>query len=174
MIKLVSYILYRFFAFYLPSSSTPYIGFLFKKIRYFLCKNLFLHCGKNVNIEHGAKFGRGSKISIGDNSGIGVNCIVPSDIKIGCNVMMGPECLIYSANHRFDSIYVPMIQQGHYPRQSVILGDDIWIGGRVIILPGKVIGNGVIIGAGSVVTKDCLNYGIYGGNPSRLIKFRNE
>jgi maltose O-acetyltransferase len=85
---------------------------------------------------------------------------------------MGPDCIIYHANHKFSDIKTPMCFQGHeHPKQTVI-GDDVWIGGRVIITPGKKIGKGVIIAAGSIVTKDLEDYGIYGGNPAKLIRYR--
>ena len=140
--------------------------------RVFFVKKLFKFTGDNINIERKAKFGLGRNIVIGNNSGIGINADIPSNISIGDNVMMGPDCLIYAANHKFDSTEVPMNQQGHSDALLTIIGHDVWIGGRVTILPGKKIGNGVIIGAASVVTKDLEDFGIYGGNPATLIKKR--
>lgn len=66
-----------------------------------------------------------------------------------------------------------MTQQGNMGRSSLVINDDVWIGARVIIL-GNVnsIGRGVIIGAGSVVTKPIPDYAIVGGNPARIIKYR--
>lgn len=55
---------------------------------------------------------------------------------------------------------------------EVIIGNDVWIGMRVIIMPGIKVGNGVVIGAGAVVTKDVPDYAIVGGVPARIIKFR--
>lgn len=63
------------------------------------CSHIFEYCGKNVNVEKGAKFGSGHKVRIGDNSGIGVNCVIPNGSHIGNNVMMGPNCYIHSRNH---------------------------------------------------------------------------
>ena len=60
------------------------------------------------------------------------------------------------------------------PKEPVYIGDDVWIGARVIILPGRKIGEGVIIGAGAVVTKDVPDYAVVGGNPAKVIKFRNK
>lgn len=172
--KYFYFILYRFFAFYLPKSNVIFLGPVSKKIRYFFVKRMIKKGGDNVNIERKAWFGMGKNIEIGDNSGIGVNAIIPSNTIIGKNVMMGPDCIIYEANHNFDRTDLPMNHQGHSPSQKTVIGDDVWIGGRVIFLPGKTIGNGVIIGAGSVITKDLHDFGIYGGNPARLIKSRKS
>ena len=58
--------------------------------------------------------------------------------------------------------------------KPVIIGDDVWIGGRVIILPGVTIGNGAIVGAGAVVTRDVPEYAIVGGVPAKVIKMRTQ
>lgn len=89
--QLVSLGVYYLFAQYLPASYSRCSG---KKIRYFLCKRIFKSCGCNVNIERKAHFGSGRNVEIGDNSGLGINCNVPSNIKIGNNVMMGPNCFV--------------------------------------------------------------------------------
>ena len=67
-----------------------------------------------------------------------------------------------------------MNQQGASDFHPVNIGNDVWIGARVTILPGVKIGNGAIIGAGSVVTKDVPDFAIVGGNPARVIKYRNS
>lgn len=172
VVKYFIFLIYRIIAFYLPNSNTKLLGEGAKKLRYILVKRLFKITGKNVNIERKAWFGLGKNVEIGDNSGIGINAIIPSNIIIGKDVMMGPDCIIYAANHKFDRLDIPMNKQGHQERKRTIIGNDVWIGGRVIILPGKKIGDGVVIGAGSVVTKDLDDFGIYGGNPAKLINYR--
>ena len=172
MMRFVFYILYHFIAKHLPGSSAPHaLGAGF--IRYWICKHLFAKCGKHVNIEPGAEIGSGRYIEIGDNSGIGYNCRVGCAI-IGKNVMMGPEVVIINRQHRFADLTKPMIQQGYNQVQPVIIGDDVWIGTRAIILPGRKIGQGAIIGAAAVVTKDVPDYAIVAGNPAHIIKYRNE
>ncbi len=87
--------------------------------------------------------------------------------------MMGPEVIVLTQHHKFDRLDIPMRQQGHKPYEPVIIGDDVWIGIRAIILPGVKIGKGAIIGAGAVVTKDVPEYAIVGGVPARVIKLRS-
>ncbi len=168
----LSYVLYYFFARHLPSSSVPYnLGS--GRLRRFLCKRMFLSCGKNVNIEHGAFFGGGREIEIGNNSAIGLNARVSGPLSIGDDVMMGPGVNIYTQNHETENIYKPMRLQTA-PKQKVTIGNDCWIGANAVILPGVTIGNGVIIGAGAVVTKDVCDYAVVGGVPAKVIKIREE
>jgi maltose O-acetyltransferase len=143
-------------------------------IRQLVCKNIFKSTGRNINIERGAHFGSGSQIEIGDNSGIGENCQVPDNIKIGNDVMMGPDVIIIKRNHNYEDLNIPMRLQGAKDSAPVIIGNDVWIGTRVLILPGINISDGAIIGAGAVVTKDIPPYAICGGNPARILKYRNE
>ena len=129
-----------------------------KAIRGWCASKIMRTTGKNINIEKGVLFS--SKCSIGNNSGIGVNCAVHGECFIGDNVMMGPNCVIHTVNHRFDRIDIPMNQQGESETKPVIIGDDVWLGSNVIILPGVKIGSHAIVGAGSVVTKNVPEYAI--------------
>jgi len=114
----------------------------------------------------------GGELEIGDNSGLGLNCQACGPIRIGNNVMIGPDVIILTARHRFDKLDVPMCQQGDLPSEPVNIADDVWIGTRVIILPGVSIGKGAILGAGAIVTKDVPEFAIAGGNPARVIRYR--
>ena len=158
---------------WLPSSYSHFgggkIGLV---LRRWACKHIFEYCGENVNIERGAKFGSGRGVRIGDGSGIGINCDIPSNIHIGKYVMMGPNCVILHNNHNFERTDVPMQQQGFSEIKQVIIEDDCWIGCNVIMTPGRIVRKGSIIGAGCVLTKDYPEYSIVGGNPGRLIKSR--
>jgi maltose O-acetyltransferase len=176
--KLVGFlfqILYYIVARNLPASySYSGLGRLSKKCRAFICRQFFHSIGCNVNIEHGAYFGSGRLVEIGDNSGIGVNCHVPANIRIGKDVMMGPDVLIIGRNHRFDDISKPMRLQGYTDAPPVVIEDDVWLGTRVIVLPGIRVGRGSIIGAGAIVTKDVPPFAVCAGNPARVIRFRND
>lgn len=157
----------------LPPSNCKIGGKFFKVLRAWSAKRFIKSCGKNVNIEHGAVIS--SKLSIGDNSGIGIDCVCNGELTIGTDVMMAPECVIISRNHEFSSIDIPMRLQGYQEIVPLEIGNDVWIGRRVMIMPGvRKIGNGVIIAAGAVVTKDIPDYAIVAGVPAKIIKWRNK
>ena len=162
--------LYYGFARHLPVSSSK--GTLWcRKLRRRVVSHIFDFCGKEVNVEKGAFFGDGKRISIGEGSGIGVNCNVHGPLTMGCNVMMGPDVTILTHSHIFDNTDIPMNKQGTIIK-PVSIGDDVWIGMRSIIMPGVKIGNGVIIGAGAIVTKDVPDYAVVAGVPAKVIKYR--
>ena len=119
-----------------------------------------------------ASFHSGRKITIGDNSGIGVRAYLSGRITVGHNVMMGKDVTMLTLNHNFDRTDIPMIQQGFKEEGPIVISDDVWVGDRVFILPGVIIGRGAIIGACAVVTKDVPEYAIVGGNPAKVIKMR--
>lgn len=100
--QILCLIIYYGIGYYLPKTGSYFnIG---GRLRYLCCKKIFKKCGLAVNIERKATFGRGTDIEIGDNSGIGINAVIPSDTIIGKNVMMGPNVYILTSNHSFDDI----------------------------------------------------------------------
>ena len=99
VVQLIALVIYYLVLRYLPSSSSIFFGRFFRFLRYHCCRHIFLECGRNVNVERGAFFASGSRLRIGDNSGLGINCHVPGDLVVGRNVMMGPNCYIFGANH---------------------------------------------------------------------------
>ena len=169
--KVIGVILYNTIAKHLPHSFSP-IRIGQKRIREFCGKLILDKCGQNVNIEKNAVFS--SRVELGNNSGIGINCSISGPCKIGNDVMMGPDCIVYTRNHAFDNVMVPMREQGFQEEETVSIGDDVWIGGRVIILPGVKIGNHSIIGAGSIVTKDVPDWALVAGNPAVVKKYRRN
>lgn len=135
-----------------------------------MCARMMLNkCGVDINIEKGATFS--TRCSIGDHSGIGINAKL-GVVYIGDNVLMGPECVILSRNHGFTDKETLIRDQGYQEEKPVYIGNDVWIGHRVIILPGVRIGDGTVIGAGAVVTKDTIPYSVVGGNPAKVLKMR--
>lgn len=92
-------------------------------------------------------------------------------IVIGQYVAIGPNVVIRAANHRFDRLDIPIMDQGHETGE-VIIDDDVWIAANCCITPGVHIGKGAIVGAGAVVTKDVEPYSIVGGVPAKKIGSR--
>lgn len=142
------------------------------KFRIFCVKHIFAKCGNITTINRRAYFGNGKDVEIGDNSGIGANCVLPNNIKIGKYVMMASDVCILNNNHVFTDKTIPMCFQGKTENKATVIEDDCWIGTRVIMTPGRNIRKGTIVGAGAIVTKDFPKYSIIGGNPARLIRQR--
>lgn len=138
--------------------------------RRFCGKLMLARCGKKVNIEHNALFSE--KVSLGDYSGIGVNAKIYGTCVIGDRVMMGEDCTIITRNHKHDRLDIPMMEQGFEEEKPVHIGNDVWLGDRVIVLPGVHIGDGCVIGAGAVVTRDIPPYSVAAGVPAKVIKTR--
>ena len=143
-----------------------------RKFRNFLVRNYIAFAEKSISIGRYSKIHKSTRI--GNNSGIGYGCEINVGVTIGENVMMGPNVLIYTQNHRTDRTDIPMREQGMSEIQPVIIEDNVWIGARVIILPGVTIGTGSVIGAGAVVPKSIPPYSVAVGNPARVVKSRLE
>lgn len=141
--------------------------------RAFLCKRIFKSYKVGAKIHSNVDFGSGINVEIGENSSLNRGAWIGNDTIIGDNVMMGPNISIISGSHNFDNLDAPIIEQGAPPRKPVIIGNDVWIGTKTIILPGVRVGNHAIIGSGSVVTKNIPDWAIFAGNPAKLIKYRN-
>lgn len=153
-----------------PSNNTA--NSLGSWMRAFWVGRLFDNFGTNINIQPGVSAHPFGNISIGDNSGIGRDCLISAldKVYIGRNVMIGPQVFIYTANHS-TVLGKPMNEQPMITA-PVVIGDDVWVGSRVTILPGVNIGDGAVIAAGAVVAKDVEPYSIYGGVPAKLISLR--
>lgn len=163
--KIIGVCFYKLLGSWMPGK----FGRFFRRI----CgKMIFDYCGRNVNICRKSVFS--TRISIGDNSGIGERCYIQGKCFIGNNVMMGPQVNIWTKNHETSRTDIPMIKQGIREEEPVYIGDDVWIGNRVIILPGVRIGDGVVIGAGTVVPRDIPSFSVVVGNPARIVKKREE
>ncbi len=148
---------------------------LFAKIPSYTLRHWFLRhfchlkIGKNSSI-HMNCFVTGSKIEIGNNTVVNRQTYLDgrAGVKIGNNVNISHQTLIQTLTHD------PQNPDFACLVKPVIIRDNAWIGTRVIILPGVVIGEGAVIGAGAVVTKDIPAYNIAVGNPAKVIKTRNK
>jgi len=169
--KGIGYLLYILVGSWMPHYQLGHSWKLAKLIRTASGKLMFDYCGKGVDI--GRKVKLSSQISLGDKSGIGDFCHLQGKVTIGKNVMIAPECAFLAESHAIDDINIPMNEQGTESKE-IIIGDDVWIGCRSIILPGVNIGTGSVIGAGAVVTKSVPEYAIVGGVPAKIIKYRGN
>jgi len=120
--------------------------------------------------------GLGGSFKIGDNSHIHPRCQINaylSEINIGSEVQIAPNCAFYPYNHGIDPGQLIQEQPIH-SKGDIIVGDDVWIGFGVIVLDGVHIGKGAVVGAGSVVTNDIPEGGIAVGVPARVVKMRDN
>ena len=162
----LNFILYKVFAARLPVSRRLALA---KKLRVFFARRV-CSLGRNVNIERNAYFT--PQLRLGDNSGVGIDCEIYGPVTIGKGVLMGPKVVIFTDGHAFDRTDIPIGQQGMTKPEPVSIGDDCWLGRRVMVMPGVTIGDGCVIAAGAVVTKDIPPYSVAGGVPARVIKNR--
>ena len=138
---------------------------------------------KNVRISSNSYFGLNCKIyacessivEIGKNVSFNSNVMISArgigKIIIGKNVLIGPNVVVRSNNHNYQDTSTPIINQG-MTKGVIIIEDDVWISSNCVILPNCTIGEGSIVAAGAVVTKDIEPYSIVGGIPAKKIGFR--
>lgn len=122
--------------------------------------------GTKSGVQLGCRFLNGRKVFIGERNVINSGCLFDGrkfSIRTGSNVSIGPKATILTLGH--DPRSATFEDRGG----DVVIGDRVWIGYRAIVLPGVTIGEGAVIGAGAVVTKDVEPYVIVGGNPARKI-----
>ena len=117
----------------------------------------------------------GDSLVVGDNVGISPNftLFVRGSVEIGNDVIIGPTVTIIAENHRFDDIETLIRVQGT-KRSGIKICNNVWIGASATILDGVTLGEGCIVAAGAVVTKDVEPFTIVGGVPARLIRKRNN
>ncbi|MGN1015546.1 MAG: sugar O-acetyltransferase [Faecousia sp.] len=111
----------------------------------------------------------GNHIKVGKNFFANYNCtfLDVATITFGDNCLLGPNVAIYTAGHPVH----PHSRNSRYEYGiAVTIGNDVWLGGNTVVCPGVTIGDGCVIGAGSVVTKDIPPYSIAAGNPCRVIR----
>ena len=125
--------------------------------------------GEEFNIESPFQCDYGYNIEIGENFYSNHNLIIldVGKVRIGDNVQIAPNVSIYTAGH---PVHPDTRNSGYEYGIDITIGDNVWIGGSVTILPGVTIGNNAVIGAGSVVTKDIPDDSIAVGNPCRVIR----
>ena len=127
--------------------------------------------GKGLKVNFRSKVS--TKTILGDN--VNLNGLVvrgKGELIIGSNFHSGPDILILTQNHNYKGDAIPY--DDSYIEGKTMIENNVWVGARVIILPNVQIGEGAIIQAGSVVVRDIPNYGIAGGNPAVVFKYRDK
>ncbi len=143
------------------------------QLRYWIFKALFKQLGPDSMIDYRTYFRYPWKISIGSGVSINRGCefygsMVAGNayIVIGDHCALGPRVRILSATHDYHKLDLPD------QAASVTIGQHVWIGAGATILPGVTIGDGAVVAASSVVTRDVAPFSIVAGNPARFIKTR--
>lgn len=144
-------------------------------IRYALVKSISRHCGSNVSIQPDVYIFHPENLSIGDNVSIHPMTYVDAigGVEIGNDVSIAHAVTLISFNHNFDSLEIPIKDQGLVPG-PITIESNCWIGAKVSVMPDVTIRQGSIIGAGAVVTKSTQQNSINVGIPCHQIKTRTE
>jgi maltose O-acetyltransferase len=139
-------------------------------LRHLLCRLLFARADGVVFLYPGARIMHAYGITAGANLRVNSGAFVDArgGLVIGADVLIGPNAVIVTSQHRWDDPALPIVAQGHQTA-PVTIGDDVWIGGNAVVTPGVTIGTGSVVGAGAVVTADVPPYTIVGGVPARAI-----
>lgn len=134
-----------------------------------MIKDILGKSGNEVFIEPPFHCDYGKNIEVGENFYANFNCVIldVGKVKIGNNVMFAPNVSLYTAGH---PIHPKSRNSGYEYGIEITIGDNVWLGGNVVVNPGVHIGNNVVIGSGSVVTKDIPDNVIAAGNPCRVIR----
>ncbi|MDH7486203.1 MAG: acyltransferase [Anaerolineae bacterium] len=133
--------------------------------------------GPGVHVYRGTiiEVGHGGSVLIGQGTHIQAHCNLKgfvSDLRIGAQVQIAPQCAFSPYEHNFDDLSRPIQAQGLRSKGPIVIEDDAWLGVGVRVLEGVTIGRGAIIGAGAVVTQDIPPYAIAVGVPARVIGTR--
>lgn len=144
-----------------------------KHVSAFLVRKQVGRCGANLYV--GGRFrGFGKNVFLGNNVSFNDNVFINGNgfVEIGNYFHSGVNLTLISSNHRYDNAESIPYDKVRIDK-PIIISDFVWIGNNVIIVPGVSIGEGAIIAAGAVVVKDVPNYAIVGGNPAKVIKYRD-
>ena len=134
-----------------------------------ILKELIPNAGKDLWIQPPFYCDYGYNIDVGDKVFFNFNCVVLDVMKvsIGSRTLFGPNVQIYTATHPINS---HQRATGLEYAKPIVIGEDVWVGGSVVICPGVTIGSRSVIGAGSVVTKDIAGDVFAAGNPCKIIR----
>ena len=137
--------------------------------RMYLLKELFQKTGYRLNIEPDIRVDYGCNISVGERffANFGTVMLDVCPIVIGDDCMFAPNVQLYTATHPIDPVER---RSGLEYALPITIGNNVWLGGGVIICPGVSLGDNVVVGAGAVVTKSFGDNLVIAGNPARIIR----
>lgn len=130
-----------------------------------------LSVGDNVEFKYSCHLEVREGITIGSNTHFAPFCVLYGPLEIGNNCAFAAHCTFAAVGHGYEQTDVPMVQQPPTAKK-IIVEDDVWFGANCVVVGGVRIGQGSIIGAGAVVTKDVEPYSVMGGVPAKLIRKR--
>lgn len=154
------------------------LGYLYalkQRISLYFLRRKVGKLGVHVHIKGKFQILTPALLTVEDYVYIGPECYFQCNGKITIQrgAVLGPRVKMYSSTHRFhDAEYLPY--DTVLIKKPIVVGENVWIGGDVILLPGVELGEGCVVGAGAVVTKSFPPYAILGGNPARIIGQRDE
>jgi acetyltransferase-like isoleucine patch superfamily enzyme len=142
-----------------------------RHLRVWFLKGYLGCCSAGVGVQMNCRLLNGRRIYLGTRTIVNFGCLLDGrkhDIRTGEDVSIGPEAAILTLGHDPNS--------GSFADRGgpVVIGDRAWIAYRAIVLPGVTVGEGAVVAAGAVVTKDVPPFAVVAGNPARVVKQRNR
>jgi maltose O-acetyltransferase len=140
-----------------------------RKFRVFCAQRFCTSIAPTANINANARLS--SRTTIEPHGGVGERCVLSGEVYIGPHVTMGPDCYFITGDHPVppDGGRFRDMSPTHKP---IRIEEDVFLGARVILLPGVTVGRGAAVGAGSVVAKDVPSGSVVVGNPARQVRSR--
>ncbi len=151
---------------------------IFNYLRGWVVGQFLKKAGPRLRIYNNVSISNPQNISIGRDVVINPGCFLitsagnPEEISIGDDCLLAPRCFLETLNHTFVDPYKAIRLQGH-SAAPIAIGNDCWLGYGVVVLPGKSIGDGAVVGAYALVNKDIEPYTVNVGNPARQIRKRD-
>lgn len=163
-----------------------YIHNKYWTFHYFHSFNRKIYFGRNVNVEGNVKLANYITLDdnvevrnktkemsyIGSYTSINRNSVLRGKFSIGEYCAIAPNCSIIGVNHGFSDLEAPIKKQPVTSKGGIVVENNVWVGANCVVLDGVTIGEGSVIGAGSIVTKSIPPYSIAVGNPCKVIKSR--